>query len=350
MRGRAELSFDFYDDWDQDADANGGLLGAGWGNDELDRLLAGSGSYNNTSGGYGEGRSQPRRKRGMSYGTRQRMAALENDPTVIPSTSKFGFLGRLPWKVGGTLRYKPSAADLQENLGGNRGETEELEESEPLMGEEDDEWDRGPKRKRSSTASSGATSDSFRSRGDLFPSDAEDDAVPLGDEFAMVLERRTTSSATDDQSSGKTRKSGGKKSAGSTKSRNVSRTTLASENGPSMSERRSSSAASGAPGMRKAPSIHELQEEEAAIRMSEDAEVEKKRQAARRLAEERGLNATEAVGESMQEMKHEEPGVEEIRAPSESTIEPPNNEDQAPVRRREIGSGDFVPARLPTFG
>src|SRR6266536_4952625 len=41
-RGRAESSFDFYDDWDEDdGGSRGGLLG-GWGNDELDRLLAGS--------------------------------------------------------------------------------------------------------------------------------------------------------------------------------------------------------------------------------------------------------------------------------------------------------------------
>ena len=42
-RGRAELSFDFYDDWDEDeAD---GLLG--WGNDSFDRFMgAGSSNYN----------------------------------------------------------------------------------------------------------------------------------------------------------------------------------------------------------------------------------------------------------------------------------------------------------------
>lgn len=42
---------------------------------------------------------------------------------------------------------------------------------------------------------SGRTLDSLSSRGDLFPSDEEDDAIPLDDEFAMVLERRTTQSS-----------------------------------------------------------------------------------------------------------------------------------------------------------
>ena len=42
--GRAESSFDFYDDWDEDE--NDGLLG--WGNDEFDSLVA-------TNAGYGNG-------------------------------------------------------------------------------------------------------------------------------------------------------------------------------------------------------------------------------------------------------------------------------------------------------
>src|SRR5882757_436331 len=96
-RGRAELSFDFYDDWDEDdSAASRGLLG-GWGNDELDRLLAGSGSHSGGSEGIDQ---QPRRKRKMSYGTnRARRKSLEPDPTVIPSTSALGFLGRLPFKL-----------------------------------------------------------------------------------------------------------------------------------------------------------------------------------------------------------------------------------------------------------
>ena len=95
------MSFDFYDDWDEDIGASsGGLLG-GWGNDELDRLLAGSGSHSGPSDGVDP---PPRKKRGMSYGTRGNRKNLEPDPTIIPSTSALGFLGRLPFKLGGTLR------------------------------------------------------------------------------------------------------------------------------------------------------------------------------------------------------------------------------------------------------
>jgi hypothetical protein len=268
-RGRAELSFDFYDDWDEDdSAANRGLLG-GWGNDELDRLLAGSGSH---SGG-SEGVDQPRRKRGMSYGTRVRRKSLEPDPTVIPSTSALGFLGRLPFKLGGTLRYKPSAADLQDHPGALRAEYRE-EEGEPLISDEhsDDERDnpKGHTRNRSSTTSSGETSDSFRSRGDLFPSDGEDDAVPLSDEFAMVLERRMTGTNVDDRSSGKTRSSKGKRPAASRNiSRNLSRTTQSSNSRPSIAGRRVSSGASlpqtpgiHSPKMAETPSLTDLQQEE----------------------------------------------------------------------------------------
>ena len=62
-------------------------------------------------------------------------------------------------------------------------------------------------RKRSGTAGSGDTSDSFRSRGDLFPSDeeGEEDAVPLDDEeFTIALDK-----VVDDRGSNKTRSSSG---------------------------------------------------------------------------------------------------------------------------------------------
>lgn len=212
-RGRAEYSFDFYDDWDEDeAGGSGGLLG--WGNDELDRLLSGSGAH-------GAASQQPSgRRRAMSYGARRhrRKSTIDglSDPTVIPSTSALGFLQRLPFRFGGTLRYKPSAADLQDHPGAHGGEAGDAAEAEPLLsGEEDREGEHSEDedggaaaglavqktRPRSSTTASGHTSDSFRSRGDLFPSDAEDDAVPLSDEFVDILERRNTVS--DDQSSGK---------------------------------------------------------------------------------------------------------------------------------------------------
>jgi len=366
---------------------NRGLLG-GWGNDELDRLLAGSGSH---SGG-GEGIDQaPKRKRGMSYGTRGRRKSLDPDPTVIPSTSALGFLGRLPFKFGGTLRYKPSAADLQDNPGTMRNAEFMEEEGEPLISDEhsDGEEDH-PKqhnRTRSSTTSSGATSDSFRSRGDLFPSDAEDDAVPLPDEFAMVLERRTTNTA-DDKSSAKTKSSKGKRPATSRKSsRALSRTTVSSQSRPSLGGQRVGSGASltstpdiSSPNIEEPPSLSELQLEEERIRHEEETEVEMKREAAVKLALERGLHAGEPSEVTISEPKVIEPAVENIPPPKSTDNENiENNGDNSrslETPRIGLGTGDsdgtsearersrsrsrtreseerfeevFVPARLPHF-
>lgn len=363
-RGRAELSFDFYDDWDEDdGGPSTGLLG-GWGNDELDRLLAGSGSHSGPSDGIN---SAPRRKRGMSYGTRGRRKSLDPDPTVIPSTSALGFLGRLPFKLGGTLRYKPSAADLQENPGTRTVRDEE--EGEPLIldNDSDDEIGnrRGHTRNRSSTASSGETSDSFRSRGDLYPSDGEDDAVPLDDEFAMVLERRMTGSAgVDDKSSGKTRSSKGKRPMGSrnVSSRNVSRTDQSSQSRASLAGKRASSGTSitqtpelSSPDMIETPTLTDLQYEEDRIRELEDAAVERNREAATRLARDRGLSVDPSeMGVS--EQKSELQGVDEIPAPSIDSNHTEENEAPSPMKdinvETPIGSPidpDFVPARLPNF-
>ena len=350
------------------------MLG-GWGNDELDRLLAGSGSHSGPSDGV-DGVA-PRRKRGMSYGTRGRRKSLEPDPTVIPSTSALGFLGRLPFKLGGTLRYKPSAADLQEHPGQMRRDLEEEEEGEPLISDEHSEDEiglgkrKGHTRNRSSTTSSGATSDSFRSRGDLFPSDGEDDAVPLSDEFAVVLERRMTSTGGDDKSSGKTKSSKGKRPAGSrTISRNLSRTTQSSQSRPSIAGHRQSSGASipqtsdiASPNMVETPSLTDLQQEEERIHMEEEAEVERKRHAAAKLARQRGLSvnvdgASEAE-ESVLEAKQEPPVVEDIEEPtpgipetSEVPTIPPAKEPRqgASEESSKATSQAFVPARLPHFG
>ncbi|TVY38614.1 hypothetical protein LOCC1_G007370 [Lachnellula occidentalis] len=382
-RGRAELSFDFYDDWDQENNGGErqGLLG-GWGNDELDRLLAGTGPGD-----------QPRRKRGMSYGTggaggngrprRRKSQDLREDPTIIPSTSALGFLGRLPFKFGGTLRYKPSAADLQEHPGARseefRGTEEdgEEEEGEPLIADEEDEGNeerehegkgrsmKGPQRPRSSTTSSGATSDSFRSRGDLFPSDGEDDAVPLSDEFAMALERRTTISNMDDRSSGKTRSSKGKRPAGSrTTSRTYSRTAASSQSRPSIDGQRASSGPQ-TPGLSssdvvKISSLTDLQQEEERLRLEEDSEVRRKREAAAKLAAERGLRMGDVV-EAMAESKTDASVVEDIPPPEEIDTKEARASDEVSAKSREKDSmsdpppkepqdQEFVPARLPNFG
>ena len=370
-RGRAEYSFDFYDDWDDEEEGrSGGLLG--WGNDELDRLLAGSGSHS-----HGTVDEQPSgRRRGMSYGTRKggprRKGTIDGlpDPTIIPSTNTLGFLHRLPFKIGGTLRYKPSAADLQEHPGAHRAEAEE-EEGEPLINDDNDEeheeaeegdFDMSRTRARSSTTGSGDTSDSFRSRGDLFPSDGEDDAVPLSDEFDVVLERRN--SGIDDRASGKTRSSKGKRpSASRGMSRTVSRTTQSSSQSRQSlgAKRGSSTSVTKVPRLPSTDSLEgesltDLQQEEERLRRVEDAEVERKREAAARLASERGLN----VNEPSSEVKQEAPILEVIPPPTtaeeiedrqeEPSVAAAGPPDEAPPETRiEPPKQDFVPARLPNF-
>ena len=100
------------------------------------------------------------------------------------------------------MRYKPSAADLQEHPGLRPSDLEV--EVEPLLEDEDGE-ESGKKhvRNRSLTNGSQHTTDSLSSRGDLFPSEDEDDAVPLDDEFAMVLERRITDLGMEEVGGGK---------------------------------------------------------------------------------------------------------------------------------------------------
>ncbi|KAL1882999.1 hypothetical protein VTK73DRAFT_521 [Phialemonium thermophilum] len=386
---RAEYVFDFYDDWDDDlldsaADIDGGAdggSGAGaagglagglfgtWGgarSEDWDRLLAGSGSGRgrHSSGAAtissGDVVDQPRRKRGMSYGTRgpRRKASTQEDPTVIPSTTALGFLSRLPFRIGGTLRYKPSAANLREHPGNSV--PHRPEERDPLLGEDAEDDHRNERslksRARSNTAGSGATSDSYRSRNDLFPSDGEgdEDAVPLDDEFAMALGRM------DDRGSNKTRSGKGKRAAVSgdgSMSRTVSRTTVAS----SLGDRRASST-SVRPVVQDPPSLEDLRLEEEEAQRNEDEELERKRRAASQLAVERGLTpgvVSSGHEEPVREIKPNMFGVEHVR--DSSIPEPPGIETETPgtverpsvveTSRRDMGESDqgFVPARLPQF-
>ncbi|KAI9834830.1 MAG: hypothetical protein M1819_002738 [Sarea resinae] len=322
-RGRAELNFDFYDDW-EDEDAGAGLLG--WENDELDRLLASS------TGGEAESSGRPR---AMSYGARKdkdgkvagaaRKTAVPPhdggvDPTIIPNTSIFGFLGRLPWKLGGKgLRYKPSAADLQENPGGVR---RDAHEREPLIEDSDEGTAHDEQRKqgrtRSGTAGSGNTMDSYSSRGDLFPSDDEDDAIPLDDEFAMVLERRNTGSfapGADDQSGGRTSRSGkqrpgvgGRVSTRTTNSSRRSGKRAREGSTVSFPELEDETPPQSQPQIgilddAAVPSIADLNKEEERIRHEEEAEVQRKRDAALKLALKRGLSVSEGSEASSKEVK-----------------------------------------------
>ena len=303
MRGRAEASFDFYDDWDQeDHFKNHGLFG-GWGTDELDRLLAGRG----LSSGKGIGINQPpKRNRGMSYGTRERRRSCDHDPTIIPSTSALGFLGRLPFKLGGTLRYKPSAADLQDRPGIGRSRRRKDNERAPLIIDDDFDHNRqvgGSRRSRASIASSGGTSDSLRSRGDLFQSDEEDDAVPLSDEFSIVLERRITGSSSDDTSI--SRNNGGKDEAYciSTVFKPVSENSRSSSYSKVSIRGQCTSTGYAQPGAPtisspavtvQTPSLFDLQQENDRVTQEEEILIEVKRNAAAKLALQRGYYLNQA--------------------------------------------------------
>lgn len=273
-RGRDNLGFDFYDDWDEDEGS--------WENDELDRLLAGSDE-------------QPGRRPGMSYGSglvgRKSPGAPKDrrsELNVVPKSSMFGFLERLPWKIGGRgVRYQPSVADLQENIG--RGSRE----AEPLIdasGDSGQETRRGRHaRNRSGTANSRSTTNSLSSRGDLLPSEDEDDAVPLDDEFAMVLERRNTGATSDDRSSKKS-------STKPARSRTSTKTVSPKDTKNSRKKRRSTSVSSGKvpnvtrPTEADAPSMIDLKHEEEQACREEEAEIRTKRELAQQLALERGLS------------------------------------------------------------
>jgi hypothetical protein len=370
-RARAEQSFDFYDDWDNDIGGEdaGGFVG-GWCNEDWDRLLAGTGKSRRE--GTGEVHEQPRsKKRAMSYGTRgtRRKSSGTEDPTIIPSTQPIGFLGKLPFKIGGTLRYKPSAANLQEHPGGSRHHVDG--ENDPLLGRDDEEYqpeESIPQRRtRSGTTGSGDTSDSYRSRGDLFPSDNEgdEDAVPLDDEFAVALDR------VDDRSSSRTKSSKGKRIAGYGMSRSDSRTTIDSTTSRPVSVRPARSSMSTAEDVhiRSAQSLDDLQQEEQRIQLEEDDEVNRKRQAAAHLALERGLHRGNVEVESLPETREEMVQVEDIpvsqrtelaetgfddipdptspRLPGQNTVEAQASASTFAVS--EPAGDDFVPARLPYF-
>ncbi|KAI4195548.1 MAG: hypothetical protein LQ348_002444 [Seirophora lacunosa] len=271
-RGREELSFDFYDDWAAEEEE-------GWGNDELDRLLAGN---ETTTAGDG----QPGRRKGMSYNyggiaSRRKGGEEDTDANMVPRSSMFGFLERLPWKIGGRgRRYKPSAADLQDVGEGSRGKLKAHGEDERLISEGESGGGEAGKsrhgRKRSGTVGSRETTTSLSSRGDLFPSDDEAaDAVPLGDEFAMVLARRTTQGTmSDDNSRGKSR-------AASARTKSSRSPASVRKNPRGSSDERVDGA--------QVPSMTDLKQEEARASAEEEESVGRDREAARKLAAERGL-------------------------------------------------------------
>ena len=279
-RGRPEASFDFYDDWEQDeTDA---LLA--WENDEFDGLLS------------PDEDNEPGRRGIMNYGTRndartqrtrpRRLGMpYDEDPTYIPKTSYFGFLER--FKLGSRgLRYRPSAADLKV-----RPKEAAKADSESSGQEESANPKSKHGRQRSLTNGSERSGNSLSSRGDLFPSDEEDDAVPIDDELALVLERHASASAQDDSSSTKTGSSKRRSTSGKLKRTASLKTAKSSSQHESPVSIRSPQ--DQLDGNSNAPSMHDLNDEEIQVKVKEEQEIKVKRQAAQKLAEERGLTVSD---------------------------------------------------------
>ncbi|KAJ5580785.1 hypothetical protein N7450_007086 [Penicillium hetheringtonii] len=348
-RGRAEANFDFYDDWDNE-EADDTLLG--WGTGELDRLLAGSGlARGNTE--------QPRRPRRMSYGTRhtRRRSTVHipdnrSDPTVIPSSSLIGFLERFPWRFGAKgVKYRPSAADLQEHPGSFKRHSQE---DEPLMEATEDEGGEVSyaenTRNRSSTQSSKETSTSLSSRGDLFPSDEEEDAVPLDDEFALTFGRRGTGLESDDQSGTKPEvmRSASRTSslaeASSKKSKKNKKKKRSSNKSPMSTD-------TGFIESVDALSIADIKMEEERMRLEEESAIERNRLAAQELAHKRGLDRDGTDPNIQPSQQTEQPSNAALNQAFYLTNEPkaPNNNstrkssDSSALRSPEDQSEPFPP-------
>lgn len=193
--GRAEAAFDFYDDW-EDAEEEALM---GFGDDEREPLVSSVGQLGRRERGMNYGATSSSSSRGKGRRTIGKIGGEEEEEgpgNIIHSSSYFGFLERFPFRVGARgLKYRPSVADLQENPGSRRpGRAEEGESLLDDDGEPNVESSRrSHRRNRSATQGSGHTTDSFSSRGDIFPSEDEmDDAIPIDDEFALHLERRDT--------------------------------------------------------------------------------------------------------------------------------------------------------------
>ncbi|UPX18130.1 uncharacterized protein EKO05_0008444 [Ascochyta rabiei] len=261
----------------------------------------------------------------MSYGPRARDPRFDaarrksaahahardaQDPTLIPGSSYFGFLGRLPFKLGGHgLRYKPSAADLTDHPGAQH-QRRSLDEEQPLIEDSDEDRDghsdphrattlahpgsdvRTHRRARSDTHTSGHTTDSFSSRGDIFPSEDElDDAVPLDDEFTIALERRTTGQWDDGVSpgSGRNTRSNSKRPSRSASSRTVSSGKRSDDDPRPAHASNNIIEEVDMDADLNMPTLDELSREEDQLRRAEEAGVARKRHEAKQLALQRGL-------------------------------------------------------------
>ena len=318
-RGRAEHFFDFYDDWDDEEDVGTAAI-AGWGNDELDSLLAGQGQ---TGGTYNT--TQPPRQRAMSYGSRGRRKSAslqdgaEDVPVPIPGSNYFGFLERLPWNiVSRVLKYRPSAANLQEHPGGLRMADAE---AEAYLHSQEGRRRQGHNRQRSDTQNSRSTMASLSSRGDLILSEEEEDAVPLDDEFAVLLGRRTTNPSvpSEDHSSSKTGSSGRRPGPSRRNTRTPSAKSVMSRRSTSQKSLTSpmSPAVEEVPPPLPTQSMSELRQEEEQIRYEEEMEIQQKREAAQSLATAKGLDGDNVQIPTTMEVKSDE------RSNSEEMPDPP---------------------------
>jgi len=144
-------------------------------------------------------------------------------------------------------------------------------------------------------------------------SDEEEDAVPLGDEFAVMLSRRTTNQgSTEDQSSGKTRAPSSKRPAPSRRStRTVSSKSLKS---PSTKSQRSASQKSLAPisptpvtEHPEPPTMLDFNNQEEEVEREEELEIKQKRDAVHRLVMERGLRSRDTKSLATEEVKPDSP-------------------------------------------
>ena len=129
----------------------------------------------------------------------------------------------------------------------------------------------------------------------MIPSDEEEDAVPLDDEFDLALRRQGTGLDSDDQPGGKPL------SVRRSTSGTVSSTTDASLKELRMKKKRRSRIRSprvtdiGVNSSLETQSMNDLKEEEQQVELKEEQEVARKRLAAQRLASNHGLERTTRV-------------------------------------------------------
>lgn len=164
------------------------------------------------------------------------------------------------------------------------------QEEEPLMEAADEDLIRPANsptgRNRSATQSSLGTTNSLSSRGDLIPSDEEEDAVPLDDEFAFVLGHRGTSLEDDDHFGTKSEIT--KSASGTSSLTGTSSKKKAKRKKKKRSTRSSASDVAVVQGL-DTPSMADLKLEEQHAALEEESAIQKRRAVAHELALNRGL-------------------------------------------------------------